>query len=482
MSKLITVIRNSLWYLLIFLLPITSMPVVRLILGSDTVASPSILVLFILGLIWLIPGIVNKQLIPRSVIPLLLFASAAIISTCLAFFLPLPAYKEFHEVHAPIAALSTLIIGILFFIIAGSFPVSEVLKKKTFQLINWSGLLIILWSFFQAISWFTMNGYPQWMFEFQGFISSRVLFRQRVTGFALEPSWLAHQLNLFYLPYWLSSTLKKYSSQKLIFSRFSMENILFLLGSFTLGLTLSRVGYLAFFCMFLPVLWFLHHRIVRYVCQLIIEKNAGFARDQKKIGIYITIMMLFLYLLLTGAGIYILSRVDPRMTTLFSFDPNQQDALLHFFNQLKFGDRIIYWLSGWNIFNHSPILGVGLGNAGFYIPYNIEPFGWTLVEVRRLIHREVVLLNVKSLWFRLLAETGIIGFSLFIGWLLSLFSTFIKKMRLDSPLNQVLGLMGILVIVAMLFEGLSIDSFAMPYWWVSLGLASSVSIENISKS
>jgi len=23
----------------------------------------------------------------------------------------------------------------------------------------------------------------------------------------------------------------------------------------------------------------------------------------------------------------------------------------------------------------------------------------------------------------------------------------------------------------MVFEGLSIDSFAMPYWWVSLGLA-----------
>jgi O-antigen ligase len=96
------------------------------------------------------------------------------------------------------------------------------------------------------------------------------------------------------------------------------------------------------------------------------------------------------------------------------------------------------------------------------------------MEVRRLIHRESSLLNIKNLWFRLLAETGIFGFSLFIGWMVSLVAVFLKKPTSDIPLEQVLGLMGLLTLAALVFEGFSIDSFAMPYWWISLGIASSV--------
>ena len=34
-----------------------------------------------------------------------------------------------------------------------------------------------------------------------------------------------------------------------------------------------------------------------------------------------------------------------------------------------------------------------------------------------------------------------------------------------------MGYMGIFILLGMVFEGLSIDSFAMPYWWMSLGIA-----------
>ena len=33
--------------------------------------------------------------------------------------------------------------------------------------------------------------------------------------------------------------------------------------------------------------------------------------------------------------------------------------------------------------------------------------------------------------------------------------------------------MGFFILLGMVFEGLSIDSFAMPYWWISLGIAGS---------
>ena len=169
--------------------------------------------------------------------------------------------------------------------------------------------------------------------------------------------------------------------------------------------------------------------------------------------------------------IIIYSRFDPRMINLFSFSFNQDNPLLRYFNELKFGDRVVYWLTGWNIFNKYPIFGVGLGNAGFYFPQNIPAYGWSLLEVRSLIYRSHVLLNIKSLWFRLLAETGIVGFSLFIGWIISLFDNLIKKYESFGAIERTLGLAGILVVLGLIFEGLSIDSFAMPYWWISLGLA-----------
>jgi O-antigen ligase len=164
--------------------------------------------------------------------------------------------------------------------------------------------------------------------------------------------------------------------------------------------------------------------------------------------------------------------VDPRMANLFNLTFAGENPLLQYFDELKFGDRVVYWLTGWNIFNEFPILGVGLGTAGFYFSRDIPSFGWTLVEVRALMYRSTLLLNIKNLWFRLLAETGIVGFAVFIGWLISLVPEFIHKFQSNQKNKKMLGLMGFMVIAALFFEGFSIDSFAMPYWWISLGLAS----------
>jgi O-antigen ligase len=177
------------------------------------------------------------------------------------------------------------------------------------------------------------------------------------------------------------------------------------------------------------------------------------------------------YALMMAMLIYIFYRIDPRMGSLFKISFDQDNPILRYFNQLKFGDRVVYWLTGWNIFNKFPIFGVGLGKAGFYFPQNIPDYGWSLLEVRKLLYRSHLLLNVKSLWFRLLAETGIVGFSLFAGWVISLISRMVDKYRSLNPLERMVGFAGLIVVAGMVFEGLSIDSFAMPYWWISLGLA-----------
>lgn len=332
----------------------------------------------------------------------------------------------------------------------------------------------MLWSLAQAISWYTQNTYPKWMFDIQGIISRRVLYRQRVTGLALEPSWLAHQLNMLYLPFWLSSVVNKYSSHRFRIFRISFETVLLIGGMGSLVLTLSRVGYAAFILMFIPVLASVHRHLVEMIKKRVSKASREIRPRIFQSGNWHSILLIIGYLSLLIGGLVIYSQIDPRMADLFNFSREQNNPLLRYFNDLKFGDRVIYWLTGWNIFNDYPLIGVGLGNAGFFFPDNILPYGWSLIEVRRLINRASILLNIKSIWFRLLAETGIIGFALFLGWLISILPTILEKIKSQVKIESVLGLTGLFVMLALVFEGFSIDSFAMPYWWISLGLAASL--------
>jgi hypothetical protein len=462
-------LRRITWYALIASLPLTSVSLVKRLLGTDSVASPAILFLMLL-IFLLLAGIVVKEkiLISSSSIPLAFFCCVAIVATLVSIYLKLPAFKNFGQIYPPVTAVASLAIGFMFFMVASSFPVDDDVKKKTMQLINWTGLIILIWCATQAISWYGANHYPQWMFKIQDILSARVLYRQRVTGFALEPSWLAHQLNMLYLPFWLAATLTGYSSHSFRLKKISFENILLVGGVATLGLTLSRVGFAAFFLMILLAIVLIHRHLVLAITELLNQK----LKPKKQINQNcISVSIFAFYILLAAFIVFAYTRIDSRMISLFSFSFKQDNPLLRYFNQLKFGDRVIYWLTGWNIFNKYPILGVGLGNAGFYFPQNIPAYGWSLLEVRTLIYRSHLLLNIKSLWFRLLAETGIIGFSLFIGWIISLFTSLIKKYKSLKTNERTLGLAGILVILGLMLEGLSIDSFAMPYWWISLGLA-----------
>lgn len=463
------------WYILIALLPVTSMPLVKRLLGSDTVASPSIIPLFFLVVIWFLPGLVSGMQMPKTTLIFWIFCCAVSLFTVVSSFYPLPAYKGITHLRPVITALATLAIGFFFFICAAVFLRDPDLMKRTLQIINWSGLVIILWSAAQAFSWYAFNSYPQWMFDLQGLISSRVLYRQRVTGLALEPSWLAHQLNLLYLPFWLAASTMSFSGHRIRFLTLTFENLLLAAGIITLGLTLSRVGFLAFLCMAVLIIIVTHSHLIRRIQKWINLKMKVSPDEAKLSGRFaISAGLILIYMLILSAGLVFYSRFDPRMRSLFAFNFSQENFLLRYFNELRFGDRVIYWLAGWKIFDQYPLIGVGLGNAGFLIPSNIEPYGWSLLEVRRLIYRESFLLNIKSLWFRLLAETGIVGFSLFVGWLVSLAGEFIKNLSEKNKLNQVLGLTGLLALLALIFEGFSIDSFAMPYWWISFGLASAI--------
>ena len=465
---------DVLWIIMVALLPITSMPIIARLLGSDTVAAPSILVVFLLILVWFIPYLWRRGKMVKECIPLLCFVIVALAATVLSSFRIIPPYKDIPYLNNSIEAIITLFIGVSFFLVTSTYLQDEEKARLTLKVINWSGIVMFIWTGFQAAAWHGFGHYPEWMFDLQGLVSSRVLYRQRVNGLALEPSWFAHQLNMVYLPIWMAATIKGVTAFKKRWGFLTIESLLLIAGIGSLMLTLSRVGWGGFLLMFTFLFVKLHSFLVKKGMAFIQKKEEDFSeKRQKQAKLIISVLFIFIYLLIILAALFVFSRIDPRMASLFEFSVGADNPLLAYFNELSFGERVVYWLAGWNVFTEHPIFGVGLGNAGYYFPKAITSYGWTLIEVRRLAYRTSILLNVKSLWARLLAETGLVGFAVFCEWLYSLVKKFVKRSEIKHNMTGVFALSGVFILCALLAEGFSIDSFAMPYMWVGLGFAAS---------
>jgi O-antigen ligase len=111
-----------------------------------------------------------------------------------------------------------------------------------------------------------------------------------------------------------------------------------------------------------------------------------------------------------------------------------------------------------------------LGNAGFFFIEKMPAYGWALWETGQIFNHLSFIPNVKSMWMRLLAETGIIGFALFLTWAYVLWRAAQAARASREPTIRTIALAGQIVLLAYLVEGFSLDSFALPYLWVSLGI------------
>jgi len=473
------------WVAVFLLMPITSFPLLSRLSGAAEVAPAALLPLGWLVLFWFIPYLIKKGTIPRESIPFIFFTSIAIIASAAAFFLNIPPFKNASIPHVEIRAIFTLSIGAAFYLVTASwFSKSQSRLAFILKLINVSGLIVILWAGIQAIYIFLLQGnYPAILLAFQRLVSTRDLFKNRVTSFAFEPSWLAHQMNLIYLPFWLGATISGTSAHRLRLWKISIETLLLLLGAGVVFLA-SRVGTLAFLLVLAFVGIYANVSLVRRVYQWSLARFTRLSTVIKRgfrvlLPLILLVAFISIYVLAAVGLVYGLSHVDKRLARFFQPQSLMQWAQLiknpyGFFNYLAFAERYVYWVGGWNIFNIHPILGVGLGNAGLFFQRELPSYSWNLPEVMDVYYRSSALPNIKSLWVRLLAETGIVGFSSFIAWLYGVFklSWFVRLSK--NSLFRTIGWSGLFVLLAFIIEGFSTDTFALPYLWVSLGIISAV--------
>jgi hypothetical protein len=463
-----------LWGGMIFAIPITSMPLVAaLISPGTTVASPAGIILLLLMIGWFVPAIFKGRRFSAASIPLIVFVFYAIIVTLVSIYFSEPPYKSESPLRNSIEALLTLAIGVCFYFAFSWWFTDRQKLAQTIRFINWSGVIILAWTLVQAGAWAVWHQYPSWLRSIHELYSVGPLYRQRVSGFALEPSWFAHQLNMLYLPLWLALTVNRVSAHRWRLFKLSLENILLAGGFVALFLSYSRIGLAAFLLMIAYLVLRFNISLIKWLRQTLLSRKMAF---MQRFSSGVLTLLLTLFLILGYAGLIMgvasgLSHVDPRMAKLFVFETNRPDALMYYANQLTFASRLVYWQAGWEVFNQHPWFGVGLGKAGFYLPAFLSAYAWKLVEVRDLVYRSTSILNIKSIWVRLLAETGIVGFSIFIAWLWRLWKA-AKSVEADQtdPLVKSMAWMGRFVIIGLVLEGFSVDTFALPYVWVSLGI------------
>lgn len=468
-DRVLILFNNIFWAALLIVLPITSMPLMRDILRSSTVAGPSVFFLGLVLVVGFIPYLLKGGRIPKTILPLIGFLIACLFSISVSQFIVIPTFKETGNLQSTFTAFMTLFVGIGFLLVTYSQVTGKWKFVSTLRWIYAGGLLLILWSLIQSGTWFFSGHYADWMRDFQDLISLGPLYRQRATGFALEPSWLAHMLNLLYLPVWMAAICSGYSISRFrMLKVISVELILLVLGGLVLLLTFSRVGWMTFAAMSALLLILGNIQLVKKIRSRINDVDAKGKAVYSTIAISIGLFIIYFILVILAA--FLMSRIDPRMEDLFKPQFWALNNLNRYANALQFGERVIYWQAGWEIFNQYPLSGVGLGNAGKWFAETAPPYGINLIEVRRLLFRSLELPNIKNLWIRILSETGIIGFSFFAGWLAALFRRARASFLVNEPVYKMLGYLGFFIIIGIILEGFSIDSFAMPYFWITSGL------------
>jgi len=471
------------WAAVILFLPITSLPLLSRLVGNTMVAPASFIPLVWLVLFWFISYIFSGGSIPRESIPFFFFISIAFIISAFTFFGDIPPFKDKNILGEEIRGILSLAIGAAFYLVTASWLARSRSKlTSTLKWINISGIILLLWATIQAVYIYLFQGkFPAILMDFQRLISTRDLFETRITAFAFEPSWVAQQLNLMYLPFWFAATINRWSTFHFRLWKLSLENILLGIGVVVLFLS-SRVGTLSLLLIIAFMLIYLNFHLARWLQLWSLARFVRFPPFfQKSMRSLLPIMILFTFLAIYFVGalalVYGLSHVDSRLAVIFQIKSLIQlksltSNIYLLFNYLQFAERYVYWVAGWSIFNVHPILGVGLGNAGFYFQNALPAYSWHLPEVMQVYFREASLPNIKSLWVRLLAEMGIVGFSSFLAWCYVMVKT-AWSMRVNTHLPfKVIGWVGIFVLIAFITEGFSTDTFALPYLWISLGMVS----------
>ena len=451
------------WALVVVSLPVTSFRFFPF-LGKDTMVRPLafyplaiLVVLLAIRILWF--GF--RPRLNRSLLLLFFFLLCAVVSTVIGYlYAPVPMHGQ-EYLGRSFRAWVTLIGGIVFFLTTLWMNQSEEDLRFSLKWLYVGLAASIVWGGIQFISYLSDFPGRGVLNKFQLLFSVRqLLVKERVTGFAFEPSWLANQLATIYLPWLWISVLTGYR----IFRRRWIEPVLLIGAIFLLVSTFSRGGLLmaAISC----VGGFLITQ------RSLIRKTGEWYREPfRNKEIWATILRIGITLILAGAVVgagYLLSQ-NKYISRLWK---SNKTNLVDYVVDISAGPRLAYAMAGWGIYDTHPWTGVGLGASGLYLYDHIPDWSaTTLSEITRQLTPDAWLYpNIKNLHLRILAETGLIGFGFYLVFWLSILAQIIETHRRKVPLSRLIAGAGITIWLVLFLFNFTKDSLIDPNGWWGIGL------------
>jgi len=468
-------IERILWALTLVTLPVTSFRYMPF-MGADSQVRP--LALIPAGLLFgvlVLRSLRQRRLLvwSNSLLPLLAFAFVALVSSAVGFFMAPVALYQYTYGSRVLRAWITLCVGVLFFIVAMSMNHSEDELKFSLKWLYVGLVGHVAWSLVQLLHFYVLD--VLFNNQFWGnlvdqiqrsFMVTGLTNNRRISGLALEPSWLAAQVLTVYLPWAFASVIAGYRWSKY---RWLAPLCLVVCGGLIL-FTYSRSGILIAAGAGLLALLFVGRDWLKQAWAWLLRPFTGKADGTAPRPLEAAARVALVVILLAGlaGGAVVLSHNQYFARIWHS---NKTD-LVSYFVDIYAGPRLADAWAGWTIFEQHPWTGVGLGATGLYYFKALPDWAhFNMPEIAQLLSPgNQTYPNAKDLFIRLVAETGIAGLWTFMAFYLLMLGK--ALLLLNSPRKVLLfagaaSLMGWLAMIAL---GFTQDSLAMANIWLPLGM------------
>jgi len=359
-----------------------------------------------------------------------------------------------------IRALVTLFIGIAFFISAVWMNKDEDDFRFTVRWLLAGLCLDLAWSGLQAVTFYTGLLNKEMVTHWQLAFSMRELVRtNRISGLAYEPAWLAGQLATTFIPFLFAAVLTNFRISRLKW----LEPVLLGLSLLVVLATYSRGGLLTTLAAAGVTFLFFGFDFILSAWTWFISGFRGRLFDILfRIGMIAAVLGVF-------AGAFLFLSQKNFFRRLWETDAS---TLSEYLVDINAGARGAYSAGALAAFEEYPLTGVGLGASGFYIYQNLPDWALTTVpEIAKQMNPENRLYpNPKNLYVRLLAETGLIGFFLFIAFQLHVLGDMLNLLRRKVPWARFAAVSGVFAWLAITFYNFTQDSLTTPNIWLVSGI------------
>ncbi|NWF64896.1 MAG: O-antigen ligase family protein, partial [Chloroflexi bacterium] len=332
--------------------------------------------------------------------------------------------------------------------------------------------LDLAWSGLQAVTFYTGLLDKEMVTHWQLAFSMRELVRtNRISGLAYEPAWLAGQLATVFFPFLFAAVLTNFR----LTSRRWLEPALLVLSTLVLLATYSRGGLLITVGVTSLVTLLFGRDVLRGMWNWFIS---GFRNKHLPSFLVRLSIVIVLIGVITGAAIFLGQKNFFRR--LWETDA---ETLTEYLVDINAGARGAYTVAAMGAFQASPLTGVGLGGSGFYIYQNLPDWSLTTVpEIAKQLNPSSRLYpNPKNLYARLLAETGLVGFVLYLAFQFNILGEMLSLHKRKETWVRFAMVAGVFAWLTIALYNFTQDSLTTPNLWTVPGILVGLAVHQTHK-